>query len=91
MSARSRSHYPNVDNERIRQRVIYGEDFAKEEWLKLIDALPTRFMVGTDTYNPNVNFEKNIAEIRQGLLARLQPASIELVAYKNAVRVMRLD
>lgn len=91
MSARSRSHYPNIDNERIRQRVIYGEDFAKEEWLKLIDALPTRFMVGTDTFNPNVNFEKNIAEIRQGLLARLQPASIELVAYKNAVRVMRLD
>ena len=91
MSARSKSHYPNVDNERIRTRVIYGEDFAKAEWLKLIDALPTRFMVGTDTYNPNVNFEQNITEIRKGLLARLQPASIELVAYKNAVRVMRLD
>ena len=59
--------------------------------IKLIDALPTRFMVGTDTYNPNVNFEQNIAEIRKGLLARLQPISIELVAYKNAVRVMRLD
>ena len=37
-------------------------------------------MVGTDTYNPNVNFEKNIAEIRKGLLARLQPASIELLS-----------
>ena len=91
MSARSKSHYPNLDNERIRTRVIYGEDFAKAEWIKLIDALPTRFMVGTDTYNPNVNFEQNIAEIRKGLLARLQPISIELVAYKNAVRVMRLD
>lgn len=91
MSARSKSHYPNLDNERIRTRVIYGEDFAKAEWIKLIDALPTRFMVGTDTYNPNVNFEQNIAEIRKGLLARLQSASIELVAYKNAVRVMRLD
>jgi hypothetical protein len=91
MSARSKSHYPNVDNERIRTRVIYSEDFAKAEWIKLIDAFPTRFMVGTDTYNPNVNFEQNIAEIRKGLLARLQPASIDLVAYKNAVRVMRLD
>jgi predicted TIM-barrel fold metal-dependent hydrolase len=91
MSARSKSHYPNVDNERIRTRVIYSEDFAKDEWIKLIDAFPTRFMVGTDTYNPNVNFEQNISEIRKGLLARLQPASIELVAYKNAVRVMRLD
>jgi predicted TIM-barrel fold metal-dependent hydrolase len=91
MSARSKSHYPNVDNERIRTRVIYSEDFAKDEWIKLIDAFPTRFMVGTDTYNPNVNFEQNIAEIRKGLLARLQPASVELVAYKNAVRVMRLD
>jgi predicted TIM-barrel fold metal-dependent hydrolase len=91
MSARSKSHYPNLDNERIRTRVIYSEDFAKDEWIKLIDAFPTRFMVGTDTYNPNVNFEQNIAEIRKGLLARLQPANIELVAYKNAVRVMRLD
>lgn len=91
MSARSRSHFPNVDNERIRQRVIYGEDFAKEEWIKLIEAFPSRFMVGTDTYNPNVNFEKNIAEIRKGLLARLQPSTIEMVAYKNAVRVMRLE
>ena len=91
MSARSKSHYPNIDNERIRTRVVYGEDFAKAEWVKLIDSLPTRFMVGTDTYNPNVNFEQNIAEIRKGLLATLQPASIELVAYKNAVRVMRLD
>jgi len=91
MSARSKSHYPNVDNERFRTRVIYSEDFAKDEWIKLIDSLPTRFMVGTDTYNPNVNFEQNISEIRKGLLARLQPASIELVAYKNAVRVMRLD
>lgn len=91
MSARSRSHFPNVDNERIRQRVIYGEDFAKEEWIQLIEEFPTRFMVGTDTYNPNVNFEKNVAEIRKGLLARLQPSTIELVAYKNAQRVMRLE
>ena len=91
MSARSKSHHPNLDNERIRTRVVYSEDFAKDEWIKLIDAFPTRFMVGTDTYNPNVNFEQNIAEIRKGLLARLQPANIELVAYKNAVRVMRLD
>jgi predicted TIM-barrel fold metal-dependent hydrolase len=91
MSARSKSHYPNIDNERIRTRIIYSEDFAKDEWIKLIDAFPTRFMVGTDTYNPNVNFEQNITEIRKGLLAKLQPASIELVAYKNAVRVMQLD
>ncbi len=91
MSARSKSHHPNLDNERIRTRVVYSEDFAKDEWIKLIDAFSTRFMVGTDTYNPNVNFEQNIAEIRKGLLARLQPANIELVAYKNAVRVMRLD
>lgn len=91
MSSRSKSHYPNLDNERIRTLVIYSEDFAKGEWIKLIDAFPTRFMVGTDTYNPNVNFEQNITEIRKGLLARLQPANIELVAYKNAVRVMRLD
>lgn len=54
------------------------------------DAL-TRFMVGTDTYNPRVNFEKNIEEIRGGLLSKLKVSTIELVAYKHAVRVMRLE
>ena len=48
-------------------------------------------MVGTDTYNARVNFEKVIQEIRQGLLSSLKPSTMELVAYKNAVNVMRLE
>jgi predicted TIM-barrel fold metal-dependent hydrolase len=70
---------------------VYSENFVKEEWVQLIEEFPTRFMVGTDTYNPKIDFEKNIKEIREGLLSALQPATIELVAYKNAVRVMRLE
>ena len=71
--------------------IIYSEGTVKPEWINLIEEFPTRFMVGTDTYNPRINFEKNIEEIRGGLLSNLKPSTIELVAYKNAVRVMRLE
>ena len=66
MSARSRSHFPNIDNPIIRERVVYGEDFAKKEWLDLIEEFPTRFMVGTDTYNPSVDFEKIFQKLEKG-------------------------
>jgi len=91
MSARSRSHFLNPESERAKILIIYSEDSVKPEWISLIEEFPTRFMVGTDTYNPRVNFEKNIEEIRGGLLSNLKPSTIELVAYKNAVRVMRLE
>lgn len=91
MSARSRSHFPNPDSERAKSLIVYSEDSVKPEWVALIEEFPTRFMVGTDTYNPRVNFEKNIEEIRGGLLSKLKVSTIELVAYKNAVRVMRLE
>ena len=91
LSARSKSHFPNPESEKAKLWVIYSEDSAKPEWVKLIEEFPSRFMVGTDTYNPKVNFEKNIEEIRGGLLSNLKPSTIEFVAYKNAVRVMRLE
>lgn len=91
MSARSKSHFANPDSERAKQRIIYTENSLKPEWAKLIEDFPTRFMVGTDTYNQWINFEKNIEEIRGGLLSGLKPSTIDLVAYKNAVRVMRLE
>jgi len=91
MSARSKSHFANPDSERAKLRIIYTEDTLKPDWAKLIDEFPTRFMVGTDTYNQWINFEKNIEEIRGGLLSGLKPSTIDLVAYKNAVRVMRLE
>ncbi|MBJ7280217.1 MAG: amidohydrolase family protein [Candidatus Nanopelagicales bacterium] len=91
MSARSRSHFPNPDSEKAKLWIVYSEDSVKPEWINLIEEFPNRFMVGTDTYNPRINFEKNIEEIRGGLLSNLKPSTIELVAYKNAVRVMRLE
>ena len=91
MSARSRSHFPNPESEKAKLWIVYSEDSVKPEWINLIEEFPNRFMVGTDTYNPRINFEKNIEEIRGGLLSNLKPSTIELVAYKNAVRVMRLE
>lgn len=91
MSARSTSHFINPESARAKEFTVYTEDSVNSAWVKLIEQFPTRFMVGTDTYNPKVNFEKNIREIRGGLLSGLKPATIELVAYKNAVRVMGLE
>lgn len=91
LSARSRSHFPNPTTSLAQQRIIYSEDGIKSEWVQLIEDFPERFMVGTDTFNANVNFERNIREIRLGLLPALKSTTIEMVAFKNAVRVMRLD
>lgn len=91
MSARSRSHFLNPESDRAKRLIVYTDDSVSPEWVALIEEFPTRFMVGTDTYNPRINFEKNIEEIRGGLLRGLKPLTIEMVAYKNAVRVMRLN
>lgn len=90
LSARSRSHFPNPDLPLARARIIYSLDHADAAWLALIEEFPTRFMVGSDTYYAGINFDVQIREIRNGLLARLKPETIPLVAFENAVRVMQL-
>jgi hypothetical protein len=38
----------------------------------------------------DIDFDKVIAQLRHGVLANLQPASIELVANGNAKRIFKL-
>lgn len=90
LSARTTLHYVNPDSENAKLRAIYGENFADPAWIKLIESYPSRFMVGSDTYRYDIDFEKVIGVIRNGLLVRLKPTTMEMVAYKNAQKVMNL-
>ena len=90
LSARTTLHYANPESDNAKLRAIYGENFADPAWIKLIETYPSRFMVGSDTYRYDIDFEKIIEAIRNGLLSKLKPATIEMVAYKNAQKVMDL-
>lgn len=78
-------------------RTIYwGESFfskpgIKPEWAKLIEDYPDRFMVAVDDVHRWSTYDEVIKVIRTGLLAQLRPETAEKVAYKNAVRVFRLQ
>lgn len=90
LSARTTLHYSNPQSENAKLRAIYGEDFADPAWIELIESHPSKFMVGSDTYRYDIDFEKVIGAIRNGLLSRLKPATMEMVAYKNAQKVLEL-
>jgi predicted TIM-barrel fold metal-dependent hydrolase len=74
----------------LRPYMIHTADSADSAWLAVIEALPERFMVGSDIYTKDVSYDAVIAAIRSGLLARLTPATLKKVAYENAQRVFRL-
>ena len=71
----------------------YGvHDHANLEapWLDLIEQMPDRFMVGSDSFASFVRYGHAIRLARSGLLANLSEATMRKVAYENAVRVFRL-
>jgi hypothetical protein len=56
----------------------------------LIEDYPDRFMVAIDDVRSWDEYAGVVAAIRQGVLAKLSPATAEKVAYKNAVRLFSL-
>lgn len=70
--------------------IVFDDKTLDGNWKELIENHPTRFMVGTDTYNAGVNVKKAINDIRNGLLANLSNETARLVASENAIRVMKL-
>ncbi len=74
----------------LRPFMIHTADSADSGWLDVIEALPERFMVGSDIYTKDVSYDAVIGAIRSGLLARLSPATLKKVAHENAQRVFRL-
>lgn len=69
---------------------IFGTGFAKSNWLASIEKFSDRYMVGTDATSESVNYDDEIRQIRDGLLARLTPETLLKVANGNAKRLLRV-
>jgi predicted TIM-barrel fold metal-dependent hydrolase len=94
MSARNESMYGNYLAKQRAEKfgwIVFDDQNLKPDWKALIEKHPTRFMVGTDNYNPSVDTRKVIRQIRQGLLRNLPLDVAKQVASENAIRVMRLE
>lgn len=64
----------------------------RPKWKALIEAYPDRIMLGSDTCcGWDAYYGEAIAEIHTNLLPYLRSDVIELVAYKNALRVFKLQ
>jgi predicted TIM-barrel fold metal-dependent hydrolase len=70
-------------------RYIFDETGVKRDWLELIEQKPDRFMIGTDAFC--CDYGQAIDSFRKGLLPWLSPATLRMVAYENAKRVMKLS
>ena len=85
-------HSPKLKDKVIRKRPhqeIFTEYNLNDDWRELIEDMPDRFMVGTDT-KTETHYDEGIDNIRNGLLANLSQATAEKVAYKNALRLLDL-
>ena len=94
MSARNESMYGNYLAKQRAEKfgwILFDDQNLKPDWKALIEKHPTRFMVGTDNYNPSVDTRKVVRQIRQGLLRNLPLDVAKQVASENAIRVMRLE
>lgn len=70
---------------------VYDAERVRPEFLALIEDHPDRFMLGTDTCcGLESLYDEMIREARVYLLARLTPKTREKVAYRNALRLLRL-
>ncbi len=94
MSARNESMYETTVARRLADQsgwIVFDNQSLRPDWKALIEKHPTRFMVGTDTFNAWVDVRKAVRQIRFGLLQNLSPETARLVASGNAIRVMRLE
>jgi len=87
LSARSEPLLP----ERFRSQMIFGANFADERWLKLMEAMPGQFVIGSDATSPQHDYDRIIGNYRSGLLPRLSPATARKIAFENAVRLFDLE
>jgi len=70
---------------------VYDAERVRPEFLALIEDHPDRFMLGTDPCcGLEHRYDEMIEEARRYLLARLAPDTLEKVAYRNALRLLRL-
>lgn len=71
---------------------IYTPNGLKPAWKNLIEEFPTQVMLGSDTCcGLERRYDEIIQEQREQLLPYLTPTTLEQVAYKNAVRLFKLE
>ncbi|MDB3893252.1 amidohydrolase family protein [Candidatus Thioglobus sp.] len=89
LSARSRPKLSDWVVNKRPQAEIFTSHNLNASWKELIEEMPGRFMVGTDTKGGS-NYDRGIENIRSGLLANLTKETAEKVAYKNAQKLLNL-
>ena len=78
-------------NLKLGEGKFYTSNGPRAGWKNLIEEFPTQVMLGSDTCcGLERRYDEIIQEQRDNLLAYLTPATLELVAYKNAVRIFKL-
>jgi hypothetical protein len=59
----------------------------RREWKELFDAMPNRFVVGSDFYDPDKDFTldsvKLFSSLYRGMLGQLNPEVAKRIAYQN--------
>lgn len=71
---------------------FYTPNGLKLGWRNLIEEFPTQVMLGSDTCcGLEKRYDEIIQEQREQVLAYLTPATLEQVAYKNAMRLFKLE
>lgn len=65
-------------------RMVFDDGHLRDDWKKLIEDYPDRFMVGIDDVHSWDDYESTARNIRSGLLANLTPDTAAKVAWKNA-------
>lgn len=71
---------------------FYTPNGLKTGWRNLIEEFPMQVMLGSDTCcGLEKRYDEIIQEQREQVLAYLTPATLEQVAYKNAMRLFKLE
>ena len=81
--------HPGLMRKKPEQKIFTASGLERD-WRDLIEDMPDRFMVGTDTKTEQ-DYGGSIAAIRSGLLANLSAETAEKVAYKNAEALLNLQ
>jgi len=81
-------HYKLMQKKPVQK--IFTASGIESSWKTLIEEMPDRFMVGTDTKTER-DYDAGIRTIRKGLLKNLTKETAKKVAYKNAQRLLNLQ
>lgn len=68
---------------------MFDEDGIDDDWLKLIEEFPDRFMIGTDARGED-QYGEAIETVRKGLLPYLRPETARKFAFGNAKMLLDL-